>query len=179
MAENERNKAEIESLVAFTKALNILPSRRCIKKMERLDWTIFELCRQSDNIDDLLKRAVQSLSQMDQLYENSDNEVKRQIIGSIFPEKMVFDGQSYRTTRVNEVVRLIWAMGAGFSENKNGQTDQKIDLSTLVTRPGFEPRQAEPESAVLPLYYRAMHAPAKIRKAKLYSLASLPHLDSN
>ena len=25
-----------------------------------------------------------------------------------------------------------------------------------VTRPGFEPRQAESESAVLPLYYRAM-----------------------
>lgn len=27
--------------------------------------------------------------------------------------------------------------------------------SLFVTRPGFEPRQAEPESAVLPLYYRA------------------------
>jgi hypothetical protein len=25
-----------------------------------------------------------------------------------------------------------------------------------VTRPGFEPRQAESESAVLPLYYRAI-----------------------
>ena len=25
-----------------------------------------------------------------------------------------------------------------------------------VTRPGFEPRQAESESAVLPLYYRAL-----------------------
>jgi hypothetical protein len=73
---------------------------------------------------------------MDQLYENSDNEVKRQIIGSIFLEKMVFDGQSYRTTRVNEAVRLIWAMGAGFSENKNGQTDSTIDLSTLVTPSG-------------------------------------------
>ena len=26
----------------------------------------------------------------------------------------------------------------------------------IVTRPGFEPRQAESESAVLPLYYRAL-----------------------
>ena len=142
------------------------------KKIERLDCTIFELSRQSDNTDDLLKKAVQSLSQMDQLYENSDNEVKRQIIGSIFPEKMVFDGQSYRTTRVNEAVRLIWAMGAGFSENKNGQTDKTIDLSTFVTRPGFEPRQAEPESAVLPLYYRAINTNTKlIKKPKL-----TPHL---
>ena len=118
---------------------------------------------------------------MDQLYENSDNEVKRQIIGSMFPKKLVFDGRSYRTTRVNEAVRLIWAMGAGFSENKNGQTDEKIDLSTLVTRPGFEPRQAEPESAVLPLYYRAIFAIAKVRKtgAVMPRLNWLPHLDSN
>ncbi len=34
----------------------------------------------------------------------------------------------------------------------------------FVTRPGFEPRQAEPESAVLPLYYRAI---------------SLAYMDSN
>jgi hypothetical protein len=82
----------------------------------------------------------------------------------MFPEKLLFDGRSYRTTRVNEAVRLIWAMGAGFSENKNGQTDEKIDLSSYVTRPGFEPRQAEPESAVLPLYYRAMLRAAKLRE---------------
>ena len=62
----------------------------------------------------------------------------RQIIGLIFSKKLVFDGQSYRTTRVNKAIRLIWALGEGCSENKNGQTDEKIDLSTLVTRPGFE-----------------------------------------
>ena len=99
---------------------------------------------------------------MSEFYGSSGNEVKRQIIGSMFPKKLVFDGRSYRTTRVNEAVRLIWAMGAVFSGNKKGQTDQKIDLSSLVTRPGFEPRQAEPESAVLPLYYRAILRAAKI-----------------
>ena len=31
-----------------------------------------------------------------------------------------------------------------------------------VTRPGFEPRQAESESAVLPLYYRAIKHKDKI-----------------
>ena len=44
----------------------------------------------------------------------------------------------------------------GISENKNGQTDEKNRFVHLVTRPGFEPRQAESESAVLPLYYRAI-----------------------
>ena len=30
-------------------------------------------------------------------------------------------------------------------------------LILFVTRPGFEPRQAESESAVLPLYYQAIN----------------------
>ena len=34
--------------------------------------------------------------------------------------------------------------------------------SLNVTRPGFEPRQAESESAVLPLYYRAINHKDKI-----------------
>jgi hypothetical protein len=76
----------------------------------------------------------------------------------MFPEKLDFDGRSCRTTRINEAVRVIWAMGAGFSENETGQTKEKIDLSSLVTRPGFEPRHTEPESVVLPLYYRAIMA---------------------
>ena len=41
-------------------------------------------------------------------------------------------------------------------------TNYKKSLSSdflllLVTRPGFEPRQAESESAVLPLYYQAIN----------------------
>ena len=42
-------------------------------------------------------------------------------------------------------------------EEKKEKTNPKnMGLSLYVTRPGLEPRQAEPESAVLPLYYRAM-----------------------
>lgn len=46
---------------------------------------------------------------------------KREIFGSIFPEKLTFDGFHFRTTRMNEVVRLIYLLDAGFSENKKGQ----------------------------------------------------------
>ena len=33
---------------------------------------------------------------------------------------------------------------------------KNISEAFFVTRPGFEPRQSEPESEVLPLYYRAI-----------------------
>ena len=34
----------------------------------------------------------------------------------------------------------------------------------IVTQPGFEPRQAESESAVLPLYYRAIKFVSKLKE---------------
>ena len=102
------------------------------KKIERLDCRIFELSRQADNIDDLVKRAIQSLSQMNELYESSGNEVKRQIIGSMFPEKLVFEGRLYRTTSVNEAVPLIWAMRAGFNGNKKRTDDLKSFVLFLL-----------------------------------------------
>ena len=40
---------------------------------------------------------------------------------------------------------------------KNGLFSQSIIRLTLkVVRPGFEPRQTEPKTVVLPLYYRTM-----------------------
>jgi hypothetical protein len=41
-------------------------------------------------------------------------------------------------------------------ENKNGQPEENFELSIPVARRGFEPRQTEPKSVVLPLYYRAI-----------------------
>ena len=60
-----------------------------------------------------------------------------------------------RTARLNEAVSLIYSLGKAFNENKNGQNHQNLELSNLVTPPGFEPRQTESESVVLPLYYGA------------------------
>jgi hypothetical protein len=87
----------------------------------------------------LLNRAVETLSSLDLIYERSDNKKKREIIGSIFPEKLVFDGLYYRTARLNEAVSLIYSIGKGFSENKKRQTEENFDLSNSVNRIGFEP----------------------------------------
>ncbi|MEI9909745.1 MAG: recombinase family protein [Bacteroidota bacterium] len=47
-------------------------------------------------------------------YDTVDIQEKQQIIGSIYPEKLVFDGKSYRTIRINEVVSLDMQSGQGF-----------------------------------------------------------------
>ena len=49
---------------------------------------------------------------------------------------------------------------SGFVQYKANQkiTDCRLTIRNFicVARPGFEPRQTEPKSVVLPLYYRAM-----------------------
>jgi hypothetical protein len=55
---------------------------------------------------------------------------------------------------------------------KAGQVKKKQKaeekLQPFVTRPGFEPRQAESESAVLPLYYRAVYKDKKLKQVQLF-----------
>ncbi len=109
------------------------------KKIIGLEARLMELSKETNNIEPLLNKAMSTLSNLDELYEKGDNKAKREIIGSIYPEKLVFDGFHYRTTRLNEAVALIYSLGKGFSEKENGQTESIFDLSTSVPGTGFEP----------------------------------------
>ena len=126
------------------------------KKISALEARLFASPAQNPNIDELLDKILTALCQLSKLYEEGDLKRKRIIIGSIFPEKLTFNGFYYRTTRINETVRLIYMMGRELDENKNGQPEENFELSIPVAPRGFEPRQTEPKSVVLPLYYRAI-----------------------
>ena len=128
----------------------------CEKTALILETKLANLSVKTMYITGRLEKAISNLENLDKIYKEATVRRKREIIGSIFPEKMTFDGFHFRTTRMNEVVRLIFLLDGGFSENEKGQTGKKTDSSCLVTRPGFEPRLSEPESDVLPLYDRAM-----------------------
>ena len=75
--------------------------------------------------------------------ENGDTEKKREIISSMYPIKLTFDGEALRTPSINEVARLIYIMDVGFSENKNRTTQNNSGLSCQVGMTRFElPRKA-------------------------------------
>ncbi len=109
------------------------------KKITGLESKLIELSKESSNIERLLNKAVATLSCLDELYEKADNKAKREIIGSIYPEKLTFDGFHYRTARLNEAVELIYSLGKGCIEKESGQIEPIFDLSTSVPRTGFEP----------------------------------------
>jgi hypothetical protein len=49
---------------------------------------------------------------------------------------LTFNGFYYRTTRINEAVRLIYMMDKRLDENKNGQPEENFKSSISVARTG-------------------------------------------
>jgi site-specific DNA recombinase len=84
-------------------------------------------------IENLLDKVFNNLSNLDILYTQSTTIQKREIISSIFPEKLTFDGLNYRTLRLNEAVQLIYSIGEGLSEIKNGTNCDFSQMSRQVT----------------------------------------------
>jgi site-specific DNA recombinase len=112
----------------------------CEKKISELETRLFAANTADTNIEALLRKALENLSRLDQLWEDATAEKKRLIIGSIFPEKLNFDGKRFQTTRLNEGARLIYTLNEGLSENKNGQSEEISALSCSVTPLGFKPK---------------------------------------
>jgi site-specific DNA recombinase len=114
------------------------------RKISALEAKLIEISETTTNIQLILDKAVGMLSRIGELYKDGDVRTKRSIIGSIYPEKLIFDGFQYRTNRINEAVRIIYLLDKAFHENKTGQTKEDIDLSCLVPRTGFEPAHGFP-----------------------------------
>ncbi len=82
---------------------------------------------------------------------------KQRIISSMYPEKLVYENKTYRTPVINEAVRIISKPDGVFSGLEERQVSKNGDLSNWVVRLGFEPRQTESESVMLPLHHRTVY----------------------
>lgn len=83
------------------------------------------------NIEPLIDKSIKVLENIDNLYLKGNSKTKNNIIGSMFPEKLEFDGEHFRTTRVNEAVRLIFNIDEAFSQKERGQKQEISALSSL------------------------------------------------
>ncbi len=83
--------------------------------------------------------GLANLLKVGSVYETAAVEQKREIISSMFPEKLHFENSAVRTGRVNEAARLIYLLDSQLSPNKKGQNSNKSVLSSQVGMTGFEP----------------------------------------
>lgn len=89
--------------------------------------------------EQMLKKGVGLLSNLQTLWQSGDIDVRMKLLGSIFPEKLEILEKNCRTTRVNELLRLILQESSGLQKRKTGQLTPFLQLSRPVELAGIEP----------------------------------------
>lgn len=78
------------------------------------------------NIESLWTGALNYIENIPKMYSEDEINTRRGIIGSIFPEKLEFDGKTYRTVRMNVIANYIFQINNGLSQNKNRTNENKF-----------------------------------------------------
>jgi site-specific DNA recombinase len=111
----------------------------CEKEVSSLERQITQLPHDTKTVEGIVQRSLASLMQLGERFENGTIKEKREIVGSIFPENLIFNGEYYRTTRINEAVRQIYLIERELGENKNDTSKVNFDLCRKAERAGKEP----------------------------------------
>ena len=61
--------------------------------------------------------ATKQISNLSYLYNSFDLNDKISLLCSIFPEKLVFSNDNFRTPRINELLRLVLLEDKGLKKN--------------------------------------------------------------
>ncbi len=88
------------------------------------------------NLQPKLDYSLSLIDNIERYFEDAPIEVKQRLLSLIFPEKVVFDGKSFRTTKTNAVFELV------DNETKQLRATKKdlpTDKSVSVAGEGFEP----------------------------------------
>lgn len=122
----------------------------CESKIALFEEQLFLKPKNTPDLAPLWEMAISSLSNIEKVYEEGTIEEQRLIIGSMFPEKLTFDGTQHRTARVNEIAKIISLIDSSFCGKKNGTSRGFFDLSQEVIPLGLEPCEIK---LLLSVYY--------------------------
>ena len=86
------------------------------------------------NLKPKLRYAISLINNMVMYVKDAPVEVKIKLIGSIFPEKIVFDGESYRTKNINRVLDLIYQQTNELRGKKIRKKELQNESSLVGTR---------------------------------------------
>ncbi len=125
-------------------------------EIEKLTKKKYDLSKVDDNLMAYISTATKVLRDLPNYYENATLSTRQKLIGSMYPEKLVYENKSYRTTRINEAARVICNPDGLLEGLKKGQASEIGSLSEQVTRIGFEPMTPSLEGwCSIQLSYRA------------------------
>ena len=108
----------------------------CERQVSIIEGKLVELSSKSSGITPLLDNALKTMTNLPEIYQNADPQGKRQIISSMYPENLIFDGEQHRTTRVNEAIYVFDSLTALFEAKNKGKSTTKVDLPSQVAHTG-------------------------------------------
>ncbi|MES2275902.1 MAG: recombinase family protein [Bacteroidota bacterium] len=105
------------------------------KKAYQLEDRIFELLRNKEQVDynKLIDNILKLFYRLKDYYEFVDMEGKRDLVSSMFPEKITFDGTEHRTPKLNEVVAHIYQINRNLRHKKTRPNEKNSRQPRQVT----------------------------------------------
>lgn len=91
-----------------------------------------ELTETDDAFGKYMKYGMSLLSNLKGYYEGASLEGKQKFLGSIFPEKLVFEKGKYRTTTPNDFINLLCSPDKAFSGMEKEKPGNYAELSRMV-----------------------------------------------
>ena len=103
------------------------------KEAERLRDRIQTLRISEDlQVKDKLTYSINLIDNLGQFFRWAKPEVKIKLLGSMFPEKIEFDGKNYRTTSYNKMLDIIFKETKQLRGNAKVESPETTGNSTLV-----------------------------------------------
>ncbi|RWY55396.1 recombinase family protein [Mucilaginibacter gilvus] len=93
----------------------------------------------AENIEPILRRAITNLTQLNRIYSKSTISEKRELIGSMYPQKFTFEELQHRTAFTSELYSFIYLINSKIAGKKEGQATNFSCLPILAPEPGLEP----------------------------------------
>ena len=160
--QNEQNKNSLREIETLRKEIqkieekrNTLDDKLCCGTItdedyrriaERFKSQIGELQQKvsflSNGDKDMGKKidySVNIINNLTKIMMEATVEVKCKVLGSMFPNKIEFDGKKYRTTSYNKVLDLIYRDTKGLRGEENKKVEDSEESSASVPRAGIEP----------------------------------------
>lgn len=104
----------------------------CQEEIRKSERVLTTLNGKKSNLKPQIERALSAVNQLDEIYKLCNTEGKREIISSIFPGKLVFEDNTYRTNRINSVIECIYTVNQSLKKSKNPKKSNSPVLSYQV-----------------------------------------------
>ena len=119
-------------------------SNRYKKQIEELQVKIGLLTNGSKEIGEKIDYSFNLLNNLRKIMIDGPVNLKCKLLGSMFFDKIVYDGKNYRTKNYNQVLDLIFQETNKLHGNKNGESEDSPHFESKVPRPGLEPGWVAP-----------------------------------